>query len=181
MATSVEKTQNSPSLKSQKLLFVSQIFLRLLAFAATLSAAWIMLTSKQTSIVFGLEAQARYSYSPAFKFFAYANLTVCAFTIMSLFLAFILGNRAVDPTCYFYMFLLDLAMTILLMAGCAAATSVGYIGKHGNSHAGWAAICGYFGKFCSRATAASSLSYLAFIFYLILTVISANSSRYINL
>lgn len=149
-----------------------------------------------------------------FRFFAYANLIVCAFTILSLFVAFILGNKAVDPTYYFYMFLHDLVtfmlynsfswililiiktfffksdkhlmkknwqiISVLLMAGCAAATAVGYVGKYGNSHAGWTAICGYFAKFCNRATAASSLSYFALFFYLILTVISANKSRQIQ-
>lgn len=141
MANSVEKPQNNPPLTSHKLMFISQIALRVFAFATTLSAAWLMLTAKQTSIVFGIEAHARYSYSPALKygfllishslhrrdsffltllkctncrFFAYANLIVCAFTIMTLFLAFTLGKKAVDPTYYFYIFLLDLVIPFII-------------------------------------------------------------------
>ena len=60
-----------------------------------------------------------------------------------------------------------------------AATAVGYVGKYGNSLAGWVAICGYLGEFCRKATAASSISYFALLVYLILTVISANKSRQI--
>ncbi|KAI3455088.1 hypothetical protein Pfo_011751 [Paulownia fortunei] len=180
MASTVDKSHHSPPLKTHKLFFVTQISLRVLAAAVTLAATWIVLTNNQTALVFGIQVDARYSYSPAFKFFAYANLIACAFTVLSLFLAFILGNKAVDPTYYFYMFLHDLIMTVLLMAGCAAATAVGYVGKYGNSHTGWAAICGYFAKFCNRATAASLLSYFGFFFYLILTVISANNSRQIQ-
>lgn len=68
---------------------------------------------------------------------------------------------------------------MLTTAGCAAATAVGYVGKYGNSHAGWMAVCGYFPKFCNKATAALSISYFALALYFILTVISANKSRQI--
>ncbi|KAK6148024.1 hypothetical protein DH2020_018936 [Rehmannia glutinosa] len=175
------KSHNISPLKTQKIFFVAQITLRILATATTLAATWIMLTTKQTQLVFGIQVDARYSYSPAFKFFAYANLVACASTVLSLFVAFILGKKAVDPTYHFYMFLHDLTMTVLLMAGCAAATAIGYVGKYGNSHTGWMAVCGYFAKFCNRATAASSLSYLGFFFYLLLTVISANTSPQIQI
>ncbi|KAL6576236.1 hypothetical protein OROHE_000017 [Orobanche hederae] len=181
MATTNGKSQHIMApLKTHTLLFVTQMSLRVFATAATLAATWIMLSIKQTSLVFGIEFEARYSYSPAFKFFAYANLLSCISTFLSLFIAFILGRKTVDPTYYFYMFLHDLIMTVLLMAGCAAATAVGYVGKYGNSHSGWMAVCGYFAKFCNRAEAASLLSYLGFFSYLILTVISANKSRYIQ-
>ncbi|KAG6385987.1 hypothetical protein SASPL_154871 [Salvia splendens] len=176
--TTAEKSLPIPPLKTHKLFFLSQISLRLFAAAATLAAAWIMLTAKQTSVVFSIQVDARYTYSPTFKFFAYTNLIVCALTILSLFFAYI-GNKAVDPAYYFYIFLHDLMVTMLLMAACAAATAVGYVGKYGNSHAGWVAICGYFGKFCHKATAASSISYLALVVYLILTVMSANKARHI--
>lgn len=71
-------------------------------------------------------------------------------------------------------------MTVFLMAGCAAATAVGYIGKYGNNHSGWMAVCGYFAKFCNRVTVAAFLSYLGLFIYLMLTVISANKSRQIQ-
>ncbi|XP_057804878.1 CASP-like protein 1F1 [Salvia miltiorrhiza] len=172
--TPADKSLRLPPLKPHKLFFLSQISLRAFAGAATLAAAWIMLTAKQTSVVFGIQVHARYSYSPTFKFFAYTNLIVCGSTILSLLVAY----KAVDPAYYFYVFVHDLMVTVLLMAGCAAATAVGYVGKYGNSHAGWVGICGYFGKFCSKATAASSISYLALVAYLILTVVSANKSRH---
>ncbi|XP_042016695.1 CASP-like protein 1F2 [Salvia splendens] len=176
METAAEKSLHLPARNTHQLFFVSQFSLRIFAAAATLAAAWIMLTAKQTSVVFGIQVDARYSYSPAFKFFAYTNLIVFAFTILSLFFAYV-GKKAVDPVYFFYIFLHDLMVTVLLMAACAAATAVGYVGKYGNSHAGWVEICGYLGEFCRKATAASSISYFALVVYLILTVISANKSR----
>ncbi|KAK4395554.1 CASP-like protein 1F1 [Sesamum angolense] len=178
MATVFDKTYHIPPPKSQKLFILTQIPLRILAAAVTLAATSITLTNKQTAVIYGIQIDARYSYSPALKFFAYANLIACAFAVLSLFLALILRNKAVDSTYYFYMFLHDLVMTILLMAGCAAATAVGYVGKYGDRHAGWMAVCGYFEEFCNRGTAASSLSYFGFLFYFILTVVSANRSRH---
>ncbi|KAL2515039.1 CASP-like protein [Forsythia ovata] len=53
--------------KTQKISFVSQILLRVLAIAGTLAATWIILTSKETVVVFGIQVDARYSYSSAFK------------------------------------------------------------------------------------------------------------------
>ncbi|XP_012842761.1 PREDICTED: CASP-like protein 1F2 isoform X2 [Erythranthe guttata] len=163
----MEKPHTIRILKTHKSFILTQISLRFLAAASTLAATWITFTSKQTTLVFGIQIDARYSYSPTFKFFAYANLIASAFTFLSLFFVFVLGNKPA-------------IMTVLLMGGCAAATAIGYVGKYGNSHSGWVAICGYFGKFCNRITAASLLSYFGFLLYLLLTVISANKSRQIQ-
>ncbi|KAG8379485.1 hypothetical protein BUALT_Bualt07G0093400 [Buddleja alternifolia] len=174
MATAVDK-----SFKTHKKFVLTQISFRFMCIGATLAATWIMFTTKQTALVYGIQVDARYSYSPAFKFLAVANLIACAFSVLSLFLAFVMGNKAVDSTHYFYLFLHDLVMTLLLMAGCAAATAIGYVGRYGNSHSGWIAICGYFDKFCNKATIATMLSYIATLLYLTLTIISAKKSNQI--
>ncbi|KAG8388122.1 hypothetical protein BUALT_Bualt02G0092900 [Buddleja alternifolia] len=166
-----------PLIKTHKFVFLTQIFLRILAIAATFAAAWLTITSKETTVVYGIQVDARYSYSPAFKFLALANLIAFGFSVLSLFLVFIAGRKAVNPTYYFYIFLHDLAISLLLIAGCAAATAIAYVGKYGNSHTGWMAICDHFAKFCNRVKASAMLSYLAFAFYLILTIISACNSR----
>lgn len=58
--------QSSP-LKPYKYLLGTQILLRFLATIFTLASTLIILTSKQTVTIFGLEMDARYSYSSAFK------------------------------------------------------------------------------------------------------------------
>ncbi|KAL0300083.1 UNVERIFIED_CONTAM: CASP-like protein 1F1 [Sesamum angustifolium] len=108
MATAVDKTYHIPPPKSSKLFILTQIPLRILAAAVTLAATSITLTNKQTAVIYGIQIDARYSYSPALKFFAHANLIACAFTVLSLFLALILRNKALDSTYCFYMFLHDL-------------------------------------------------------------------------
>lgn len=69
-------------------------------------------------------------------------------------------------------------MTVLLMGGLAAALAISYVGKYGNAHTGWTAICDHFGKFCSHGTASIVLGFLGDFVYLFLTIISANRSRY---
>ncbi|KAL2492190.1 CASP-like protein 1F1 [Abeliophyllum distichum] len=115
--------------KTQKFSFVSQILLRVLATAGTLAATWITLTSQETVVVFGIQVDARYSYSPASKFLAYTNIIVCAFSVLSIFIVFFLGYKAVDRRNYFFIFLHDLILTTLLMAGCSAGLTVGYLGE----------------------------------------------------
>ncbi|KAJ8559765.1 hypothetical protein K7X08_003823 [Anisodus acutangulus] len=174
------KNMQSPPLKPYKCLLGTQILLRILATAFTLASTWILLTSKQTVTVFGLEMDARYSYSPIFKFFALANMIGCAFSVLSLFLAFVVGHKGLDPKNSFYMFLHDLIVLALLLAGCAAATAVGYVGKYGEMHSGWMPICEHVSKFCHKVTSSVMLSYFAVLFYLCLAIISANQSRQIQ-
>ncbi|KAE9467619.1 hypothetical protein C3L33_00492, partial [Rhododendron williamsianum] len=134
--------QNPPPKKSPISPLAAQICLRLLGAAASLSAALVTITSKQTVILYGVQIDAQYTYSSAFT--------------------------------------LKQAVTTLLMAACAAATAIGFVGKFGNSHVGWMAICNDFGRFCDRIIIAVTLSYLAFLVHLLLTVISANKSRGIH-
>lgn len=70
-------------------------------------------------------------------------------------------------------------MLELLVAGSAAGTAIGYVGKYGQKHSGWNAICSFVPKFCHKVTVSLTLSYIAIIFYLCLTIISANQSRHI--
>ncbi|KAA8540641.1 hypothetical protein F0562_024440 [Nyssa sinensis] len=173
------KVMQNPSLKTRRYFMAAQICLRLLATASSLAAAWIMITSKQSVVVYGINIDARYSYSSAFKFFAFANLIACAFSVLSLFLVVFLGRRGSNANNYFKMFLHDLVMMTLIMAGCAAATAIGYVGRYGNSHTGWVAICDHFAKFCDRVTISVIFAFFSFLFYLFLTIISASESRQI--
>ncbi|CAI9113169.1 OLC1v1013726C1 [Oldenlandia corymbosa var. corymbosa] len=168
---------NMITLKTHKISFFAQIFCRVLVTGAAVAATWIILTSKQTVVIFGMTVDARYSYSSAFKFFAYVNLIVSGFTALSCFLLIIIGNKAFTTKKYFCLFLHDLNMTTLLMAACAAATSFGMIGQHGNEHAGWMPICDHFHKYCGRVSISIALSYFSVVLYLILTIMSAYSSR----
>lgn len=145
------------------------------------------------------------------RFFAFANVVVCAFSVLSLMFLFILARYGSSPSHFFFLFLHDLVnfsrkrsiyvdhiasvshnlfffggfwcwqfMMCLILAGCAAATAVGFVGKYGNSHSGWMPICNHFVRFCHRTTISLMVSYFSLLFLLILTVTSASNSRRIK-
>ncbi|KAJ7957198.1 CASP-like protein [Quillaja saponaria] len=175
-----DKFESNPSRKTHKLFLGAQISLRFLAFGATLAATCVIFTSKQSAVVIGMTFDASYSYSPAIMYFAFANAVACFFCLMSLFLVFVFCRGGADPAKYYYLFLHDLLMLVLVLSGCAAASAIGYVGRHGNSHTGWAPICDNFQKFCSKVATSLILSYLSVLFLLMLTVISATNSRKIQ-
>ncbi|KAL6177677.1 hypothetical protein ACLB2K_049202 [Fragaria x ananassa] len=180
MATIEVKLQaNPPVMKSQKLLLGAQICLRTFAMATTLAATWIIITSKQSTEIVGITFDARYSYSSAFKFLAFANAVVSACCLVSSLLVFLLHLQGSNPNHYF-LFLHDLFIMCLVLAGCAAATAIGFVGRYGNSHTGWSPICDHFDKFCHRVSISVILSYLSLIILLMLTVGSAINSRQIR-
>ncbi|KAK1363314.1 hypothetical protein POM88_038875 [Heracleum sosnowskyi] len=164
------------ALNLQKYTKAAQISLRIMAMAATLAAAWIVLSSKETVIIYGITADVKYNYSPTYKFFAAANLTACVLSLASVVLFYIIGKTSKSVN-YFIFFVHDLVVMTLLMAGCSAATSMGYLGRYGNKYAGWIAICGYFHSYCNKITISVTLSYIAFLFYFFLAIISASKSR----
>lgn len=169
------KSNEMISLKLEKYLKPAQLGLRLLAMAATLAATWIIITNKETVVVYGITADAKFTYSPASKFFAVANIIACVFSAISLLGAYFLSRNASKFSDFSFVFFLhDLTVMTLLMAACAAATAVGYVGKYGNPHAGWMAFCGYFDRYCDRVTASLTLSYIGCLFYFFLTIISAS-------
>ncbi|XP_009618377.1 CASP-like protein 1F1 [Nicotiana tabacum] len=170
------KNIENPPLKSDKCFIITQILLRILAAAFTLAAACSMFTSKETVNVFNTQMDARYSYSPALKFFAFANIIGCAFSILSLFLASIFCRKGLHPKNYFYVFLHDMMLMALLLAGTAAATTIGYVGKYGENQSGWMPICDSVPKFCHKVIESIIFGYFGVIFYLCLTIISANQS-----
>lgn len=169
--------EENANLKKQKYSLVAQILLRTLTIVGTITATCVMVSAKQTTEVFGMKLDARYSYSSAFKFFAFANGVACAFSVLSLFLTFVLGRQVSKVANFFFLFLHDLLMMSLVLAGCAAATAIGYVGRYGYQRTGWMPICDNFGKFCDRVTTAVVFSYLSFVLLLILTIISAIQSR----
>ncbi|KAI6682694.1 hypothetical protein NL676_028607 [Syzygium grande] len=161
--------------KSSNVSYVAQICSRIFSIATTLAATSVMVTCRQSITVFGIRIDVRYSYSSDFKFFAFAIAS--AFSMMSLFLLIVFthprGPR--KPSNFFFLFLHDLWMMSLVLAGCTAATAVGYVGKYGNNHTSWMPICDHLGKLRSKATTSMAFAYASlFLFMLLATLIAWN-------
>ncbi|KAL9258166.1 CASP-like protein [Drosera capensis] len=168
---------NNPRIRPQRMISssksnVAQICLR--AFAAVTSAvsAYLMLTSKEEAVVYGISMSARYNYSPAFKYAGYINIVASASALISLIITTVQVRKGI-LTSYFLVFLHDLVMTSLLVGGCAAAAAIGYVGKHGCEEAGWSAICNHFGSFCNRIATSVVVGFASTFFFLLLVIFSA--------
>ncbi|WCJ36325.1 CASP-like protein 1F2 [Euphorbia peplus] len=177
MATQEPKFAPNSPIKPQNVFIGAQIFLRISTFSATLASAWITLTNTQTIQIGVFTMDAKYNYSPATKFLAYANIIVSVLSLLSVMFLCVLGRYGGSPARFFFLFLHDMMMMSLTLAGCSAATAIGYLGKYGNEHSGWMPICDHFEKFCKKGTFSLALSYLSLVFLLTLTITSASKSR----
>ncbi|KAK9668959.1 hypothetical protein RND81_13G098900 [Saponaria officinalis] len=161
----------------QNWVYLVQIGLRAIALGTSLAASCLTFTCKQTALVFDVPMDAKYSYTSAFKFYAYATAITSVFALLSLILTLFLRWKAtLKGNIHFLFFMHDLVMTILMVGGTAGATAIGYVGKYGNDHAGWVPICDNFHAFCHKAMLATLLGYLSFFSFFALTVISATKS-----
>ncbi|GMI72224.1 CASP-like protein 1F1 [Hibiscus trionum] len=145
----------NPSPKTDNLVFAAQILFRIAATGTALAAARLIFNAEQTVDVMGMSFYAKYNYSPAFKFFASANAIACSFTFLSLFFM-LFSRRRLTASIYFLFLLHDLLMTSLVLAG----TAIG----DGNSKTGW-------------VSTSLTLSYVAMICLMLLTITSAAKSR----
>ncbi|CAL9107180.1 unnamed protein product [Musa acuminata var. zebrina] len=137
------------------------LLLRLLAAAATLCATVIMATSHDSTTLFGLTLDAKFQYTPSFKFFVVANAIGCGYSLVVLF---------VPPTSSLsrLVTVLDVMVAMLLTAAIAAAGALAQLGKRGNSHAGWLPTCGQIPSFCHHVMGALICALVGVVAYLLL-------------
>ncbi|CAN6709107.1 unnamed protein product [Malus baccata var. baccata] len=164
-SSSVLQVTSSGLPRRRMSLLTAQVALRISAFVFTLIAISVTVTNRQSVIVLG------------FKFLVGANVVVCAFSVLSLiFLSFFLRRSPSQHLKnYFVLFLHDMVMMVMMISGCAAATAIGYLGKHGEKKLTWQPTCGYVKEFCNKMTISIAFSYLAFSAYLFLTLIAAHN------
>ncbi|KAK1433960.1 hypothetical protein QVD17_10878 [Tagetes erecta] len=177
--THVFKLQQIPSPITHLSFMASQIWLRIVAAGSSIAAVLLMLNSRQSKVLYGTDMDARYTYSPAFKFFFVINVVACVMSVLSLLPVFTLGRKFAYSINYFFLFLHDLMLAILLAAGAGAVTAFAQVGKYGNSNAGWMPVCDNFGKFCHKISSSLILGYIVLFCYVLLVIISANKARQI--
>ncbi|WVZ07646.1 hypothetical protein V8G54_020992 [Vigna mungo] len=174
--SSTSTTISQQQRKTTKILMAQNI-LRLLPTLLSAASVAITVTNSQTVFIFALRFEAHFYYSPSLKFFVAANSLVAAISFLTL-IANCLIKRQPSPKYNFFLLFHDIVMTVVLIGGCAAATSIGYVGQFGEKHVGWQPICDHVTKFCRRNLVSLLLSYFAFIAYFALTILSAYISLF---
>ncbi|KAB1209937.1 hypothetical protein CJ030_MR6G028579 [Morella rubra] len=141
------------------------LLLRLLAFGSTLSAAIVMATSHEKTNFFAVSVEAKYSNTPAFKYFVIANGIVSAYGLLVLFLP-------PESLLWRLVIALDVVFTMLLTSSISAALAIAQVGKNGNSYAGWLPICGQVPKYCDQVKGALIAGFIGVIIYTVLLLYS---------
>ncbi|KAJ1392899.1 Casparian strip membrane protein [Sesbania bispinosa] len=168
---SSSNTPTSSSSQQHRTFFMAQNILRILAIVLSAASIAIMVTNNQTVSIFTIRFEAHFYYSSSFKFFVAANGVVCAMSVLTLIINLVLGQQVSHrKDYYFFLFMHDMVMTVLIIAGCAAATATGYVGQYGEEHMGWMPICDHVHKFCKTSLVSLLLSYLSFFAYLGLSI-----------
>ncbi|KAK4774765.1 hypothetical protein SAY86_009700 [Trapa natans] len=108
------------------------------------------------------------------RFLLGVDSVACGFSLLSMMFICHLSRFQPNFRSYFFLFLHDLVIMVLMISGCSAASAIGYVGRYGEERTGWLAVCDQVAKFCNRTLASIILSYLAFFCYFALSIISAH-------
>ncbi|KAF9661756.1 hypothetical protein SADUNF_Sadunf19G0101600 [Salix dunnii] len=137
------------------------LLLRFIAFGATLAAVILMATSHEKGTFFAVSYEAKYTDTPAFKYFVIANAIVTVYGFLVLFLP-------PGSPIWRLVLALDLVFIMLLISSISAAMAIAQVGKNGNPRAAWLPVCDQVTKFCNQVTGALVAGFIALITYIIL-------------
>ncbi|TYG55260.1 hypothetical protein ES288_D09G257600v1 [Gossypium darwinii] len=142
--------------------------LRFIAFCTTLSAVIIMISSRQRATVLVFSFEAKYSDTPAFKYFVIVNAIVSIYGFLVLFLPSksLLWRLVVA---------LDAVFTILLTSSISTALAIAYVGEKGNPIAGWLPICDQVTKYCNQVKGALIVGFISVVLYMLLFLYSLHT------
>ncbi|CDO99544.1 unnamed protein product [Coffea canephora] len=139
--------------------------LRLLALGASVTAAVVMVSARDSAQVFNMTFEANYTNSPTFKYFVIINAVAGGYTLIVLFCPS-------KVSLFRFLLVSDLIVTLLLDSSVSANIAIGQVGKHGNSHAGWLPICNQVPKFCNHVAGALIANFVASLAYLVILLYS---------
>ncbi|KAG8484507.1 hypothetical protein CXB51_022844 [Gossypium anomalum] len=152
--------------------------LRFIAFCTTLSAVIIMVSSRQRATVLVFSFEAKYSDTPAFKYFVIVNAIVSVYGFLVLFLPSksLLWRLvvALDASDGFFPFFYKV-FTILLTSSISAALAIAYVGEKGNPIAGWLPICDQVTKYCNQVKGALIVGFVSVVLYMLLFLYSLHT------
>ncbi|XP_051121648.1 CASP-like protein 1F1 [Andrographis paniculata] len=146
-----ERSVDSPRFRNEEWYLVAQIIMKPLAIAATLAAAWLIVTAKETSVIIEFKDVERHMYGFSIKFFAVANIVAFVYSLITLLSSFCARRKTLLPRLHSSLFLYDMIAFVLLFLAVMRFCMTG------DSNTGWDPICHDFPKFCTRSTVAIEL------------------------
>ncbi|CAK7333063.1 unnamed protein product [Dovyalis caffra] len=158
------------------------VALRVLLFAAAVTAVVVMVTAKQTKVVplpgssVTAPVEAKFSDSPAFIYFVTALSVAGLYSILTT----LASVSIILKPAYATKFLLHFVFSDVLMLGIVASATgtaggVAYVGLKGNSHVRWGKVCNVYDKFCRHLGSSIAVALFASVLLVLLTMLSVFS------
>ncbi|CAL0302459.1 unnamed protein product [Lupinus luteus] len=162
-----------------------EVLLRFLGLSLTLVATIIVGIDKETKRIsyagMHFEATAKWEYMSAIVFFLVSNAIACSYAAASLVITAMPKKSNINNNVTLLVVtLLDLVIMALLFSANGAASAVGEIGQHGNSHVQWIKVCNVFYAYCRHMTVALVLSIIGSTIFLLLVALSILKLHYNN-
>ncbi|KAI9118539.1 hypothetical protein K1719_010871 [Acacia pycnantha] len=153
--------------ESSSALRTSEVFLRLLPIALSVAALVLMLNNSQANDYGSLA----YTDLVAFRYLVHANGICAGYSLLSA--AIVAMPRPSTMSRAWTFFLLDQVLTYIILSAGSVSTEALYLVEKGNASTLWSSACGYFGRFCHKATASVAITFLAVVCYVLLSLISS--------
>ncbi|OEL26330.1 CASP-like protein 1C1 [Dichanthelium oligosanthes] len=144
------------------------VVLRLAAAGAAAAAAIIMVTSHESTSLFGIEMNAKYSYTPSFVFFVVAFAVAFAYSLLVILVR-------PGSTASRLVLLSDVIIGMLLTGAVAATGAISDVGKNGNTHAGWLPICAQVQDYCNHVMGALIAGFVSLVVYFLIIMYSLHA------
>ncbi|XP_054817878.1 CASP-like protein 2A2 [Prosopis cineraria] len=156
-----DEDENSSALRT------SETFLRLLPIGLSVAALVLMLNDSQANDYGSLD----YTDLGAFRYLVHANGICAGYSLISA--AIVAMPRPSTMSRAWTFFLLDQLLTYIILGAGSVSTEALYLAEKGNDSTLWSSACGYFGRFCHKATASVAITFLAVVCYALLSLISS--------
>jgi uncharacterized protein (TIGR01569 family) len=151
--------------------FAYDVALRVLLFAASLTAVIVVVTSDQTKFIVGLgERKAKFKHSPAMVYFVVALSVSGLYSIITTLASIsIIAKPNLSTKFLLHFAFWDVLILGLVASATGSAGGVAYIGLKGNKHVAWNKVCNTYDKFCQHLAGSLAVSLFA-SFVLVLLV-----------
>ncbi|CAM0957688.1 unnamed protein product [Alopecurus aequalis] len=174
------KTAPAPSPPAK--LLCTELVLRLLLFAVSLSALVVLVTAKQTVMVpvvltppFRLgPVPAQFKDSPALIYLLVALCITCLYSLLTAACSF-KSRGSSGAKRIFVLILLDVVYAAIMASATGTAGAVAWVGLKGNEHTRWNKICNIYDKFCRHIGTSTFLGLFASILLVLLAVLNAHT------
>jgi len=157
---------------------VLDVTLRVLLFAAALTAVVVAVTSDQTKFIvqLGSYREAKFKHSPALVYFVVALSVAGLYSIITTLASLSVMWKPNLSTKFFLHFAFwDVLILGLVASATGTAGGVAYVGLKGNKHVGWVKICNNYDKFCHHLAGSLAVSLFASFVLVLLVWLSVYS------